>query len=226
MKLTDIALSTIIFLSFSACKKESANKPAAKTTVVKETTVLVEIAVANGATVPSGFADTVKKAQDLLARVFSSSDFKDELYKMNFSDSAYSKTTSPCFNRVYGGILPKRSIAGKSVYDNLLYKSSLEINVNIKNNGSNTTTMGSASVCGSAITTNDYWLKLSEQKLAYRLARHWAHEYTHIRGYRHDSNVPTAFKWGNNPELDPAYGVGEVVGQILDKWITTKVISY
>lgn len=174
--------------------------------------------VASGATLPATFADTVKKTRELLIKVFSSKEFRDELYKRNFHDSAYSKNKSTCFKRVYGGTIKGRSIAGKSVYDNLLPNNTFSMSANIRKNGTNIRTLGSASACGSRITTNDWWLKLSEQRLAYRLARHWAHEYTHIKGYRHDSNVPTSYKWGDNVDLDPAYGVGDVVGIVLERW--------
>jgi len=193
---------------------------------VKDINLTINYTVVAGAVLPPTFADTVKKAQDLLTKVFSSKDFRDELYKRNFHDSAYSKSTSNCFSKVYGGTVAGRSIGGKAVYDNLLPNSVFSIGISIRNNGDNTTTLGSASACGSRITTNDYWLKITEKKLAFRLARHWAHEYTHIRGYRHDTNVPDAFQWGSDVNKDPAYGVGDVVGDVLDKWITTKVITY
>lgn len=195
--------------------------------VVKETKVEATFSIVGDADVPPSFADSAKKAQDLLTMVFSSKDFRDELYKRNFHDSAYSKTKSTCFNKVYGGTIAGRSIAGKSVYNNLLYQSSLDLKINIKYNGTNTTTMGSSSACGSVITTNDYWLKLTEKKLAYRLARHWAHEYTHIRGYRHGTAVAAPYTWSSNDvNLDPAAGVGDIVGLVLDKWIALKIIKY
>jgi hypothetical protein len=216
----------------SCSKAKEANTPepekpkeATKVETVKDIKLTVTYTVTADATLPLTFADTVKKTQDLLAMVFSSKDFRDELYKRNFHDSAYSKSTSTCFNRVYGGIIKGRSIGGKAVYDNLLPNATFSIAINIRDNGDNTTTLGSASACGSRITTNDYWLKLSEKRLAQRLARHWAHEYTHIRGYRHDSNVATGYEWGSDVNRDPAYGVGDVVGVVLDKWTAAGIIK-
>lgn len=220
-KILYTALSLLFVLS--SCKKNKETEE--ETTVVKDVKLALTYSVTSDANLPTTFADTVKRVQDLLARVLSSKDFKDELYKRNFHDSAYSKSTSTCFNRIYGGTVKGRSIAGKAVYDNLLPSNSLAIAVSIRNNGTNTTTLGSASACGSKITTNDYWLKLSEKRLAHRLARHWAHEYTHIRGYRHDSNVATGYEWGSDVNKDPAYGVGDVVGVVLDKWLAAGIIK-
>lgn len=221
----------LIFIVWG-CKK-SKEQLQDKTTPVSDETVKdiklsVTYTVATDATVPPKLEDTVKKAKELLIKVFSSKDFRDELYKRNFSDSAYSTMKNPCFNKVYGGTIKGRSIAGKSVYDNLFPFNDLNFKVNIRKNGNNTTTMGSASICGSTIYTNDYWLKVSEKKLAYRLARHWAHEYTHIRGYRHSSDaIPAAYRWSSSDvDRDPAVGVGDVVGTVLDRWIAAKVITY
>lgn len=221
-----------IFFAFTACKKnkESADPKDelpkyANIETVKDVKLSLSYTATSDATLPSTFADTVKKTQDLLNKVFASKDFRDELYKRNFHDSAYTKSTSNCFNRVYGGTVTGRSIAGKSVYDNLLPNITLNIAVSIRKNGDNTTTLGSASACGSRITTNDYWLKLSEKRLAQRLARHWAHEYTHIRGYRHDTNVTKGYEWGSDVNKDPAYGIGDVVGAVLDKWTSAGIIK-
>lgn len=194
---------------------------------VKDVKVTITYNVASDASVPDSFGDTVKKTEALLAIVLSSKDFRDELYKRNFADSAYGTMKNPCFNKVYGGTVAGCSIAGKAVYDNLFPATTINLTINIRNNGDNVTELGSAANCGSAIRTNDYWLKLNEKQLAYRLAKHWAHEYTHIRGYRHDTNVPVAYKWGNtNPEKDPAVGVHTIVGIVLDKWIAAKLINY
>ncbi|WP_199120962.1 hypothetical protein [Pedobacter sp. ASV28] len=225
-------LLLMIFTVVAACKKKSQEPvedidPPVVSNIenVKDIKLTITYTVTSDANVPATLNDTVKKAQDLLTKVFSSKDFRDELYKRNFHDSAYSKSTSNCFNRVYGGTVVGRSIAGKAVYDNLLPNSTFSIAVNIRNNGDNTTTLGSASACGTRITTNDYWLKISEKRLAQRLARHWAHEYTHIRGYRHDTNVASSYKWGSDVNQDPAYGVGDVVGVVLDKWTAAGIIK-
>lgn len=232
-KLYQILLTLVVIaLGFNSCKKsKETNEPKEELPkytnieTVKDIKLTLTYAATSDAILPSTFADTVKKTQDLLNKVFASKDFRDELYKRNFHDSAYTKSTSNCFNRVYGGTVAGRSIAGKSVYDNLLPNGTFSIAVSIRNNGTNTTTLGSASACGSRITTNDYWLKLSEKRLAQRLARHWAHEYTHIRGYRHDSNVTAGYEWGSDVNKDPAYGVGDVVGVVLDKWTAAGIIK-
>ncbi len=220
-----IFLALLITCVFGGCKKDKSQKEESAIENVKDVKITLTYTTTSDATLPTTFADTVKKTQDLLIKVFSSKDFRDELYKRNFHDSAYSKSTSSCFNRVYGSTVKGHSIAGKSVYDNLLPSSVLSIAINVRKNGDNVNTLGSASACGSRITTNDYWLKITEKRLAYRLARHWAHEYTHIRGYRHDNNVVDGYKWGSDVNKDPAYGVGDVVGVVLDKWLATGIIK-
>jgi hypothetical protein len=231
-----IRISVIIMLAslaFAACKKsaepkqQEPNEPKVQGPVetVKDVKLTLNYTLSSGGAVPASFPDTFKRAQELLAQVFSSKDFRDELYKRNFHDSAYSKSSSTCFSKAYGGPEVGKKIAGKSVYDNLLANNSISITINIKNNGTNTTTMGSAAACAYRITTYDYWLKLSEKRLAQRMARHFAHEFTHIRGYRHDSNVPSGYKWGSSVTKDPAYGVGDVVGTVLDKWTEAGIIK-
>lgn len=231
-KIIQTSLTLAIFFALASCKKNKdgndQNDQLPKYTnieTVKDVKLTLNYTATADATLPSTFADTVKKTQDLLNKVFASKDFRDELYKRNFHDSAYTKSTSTCFNRVYGSTVAGRSIAGKSVYDNLLPNTTFSIAVSIRKNGDNTTTLGSASACGGRITTNDYWLKLSEKRLAQRLARHWAHEYTHVRGYRHDTNVTKGYEWGNDVNKDPAYGVGDVVGVVLDKWMAAGIIK-
>ena len=168
-------------------------------------------------TLPVGFQDTVNKVQDLLAKVFSSKDFRDELYKRNFADSAYSNTSSPCFNKVYGGTVVGSRISGKAVYDNLLPSNVFTIPVYIQKAAS-TGTLGFAYICNPKITTNDYWLTTGNKGLSHSLVRHWAHEYTHTRGYVHG-------KWGNSSNIDPAYGVANVVRVVMDKWIASGIIK-
>jgi len=215
-------LCLLFVLTILSCKKSKTDE---ESNIERDIKLTLTYTTSADALVPATFADTVKRVQELLTKVFSSKDFKDELYKRNFHDSAYSKSTATCFNRIYGGTVKGRSIAGKAVYDNLLPNTAFSIAVTIRNNGTNTTTLGSASACGSRITTNDYWLKLSEKRLAHRLARHWAHEYTHIKGYRHDTNVAAGYEWGSDVNKDPAYGVGDVVGVVLEKWLAEGVIK-
>jgi len=215
-------LCLLFVLTILSCKKSKTDE---ESNIERDIKLTLTFTTSADAVVPATFADMVKRVQELLTKVFSSKDFKDELYKRNFHDSAYSKSIATCFNRIYGGTVKGRSIAGEAVYDNLLPNTAFSIAVTIRNNGTNTTTLGSASACGSRITTNDYWLKLSEKRLAHRLARHWAHEYTHIKGYRHDTNVAAGYEWGSDVNKDPAYGVGDVVGVVLEKWLAEGVIK-
>lgn len=167
------------------------------------------------------FADTLKKAQDLLNKVFSSSEFKEIMYQQSYNDSAYSKTKKDCFNRIYDAQTGR--ISGKAVYDNLLMERQVSLLITIRNNGLKKGTMGLSNACVNRITTYDYWL-VEQDKLAQRLARHIAHEFTHIRGYRHDSRVSKEFKWGRKLNEDPAYGVGSIVGDILNRWAKNGII--
>ena len=182
----------------------------------------VSYTVEKNATVPEHFADTLKKAQELLSQVFSSLEFKDELYKQSYSDSAYSKSKKACFNVAYDPNTGR--INGKAVYDNLLANATVELVINVKNNGDKEGTMGSSNACSNKITTYDYWLT-EKEGMSIRLARHIAHEFTHIRGYRHDTKVAKQFKWGKKTTEDPAYGVGSIVGEILAKWSKAGLIK-
>lgn len=175
----------------------------------------ISFTVDEKATVPSQFADTLEKAQQLLSRVFSSSEFKEAMYQQSYNDSAYSKSKKKCFDVVFDQSTGR--IPGKAVYDNLIADSNINLLVNIKNNGTKKGTMGSSNACNYTITTYDYWL-VEKGELAQRLARHIAHEFTHIRGYRHDNKVEKTYKWGHQPKEDPAYGVGNIVGEILKDW--------
>ncbi len=178
----------------------------------KEVSFNLSYTVDQGATVPTHFADTLKKAQQLLNQVFSSVEFKERLSKQSYSDSAYSKSKKACFNTIYD---PKTGrIPGVAVYDNLLVDQKIDLVITIKNNGNKKGTMGSSNACIYKITTYDYWLT-EKVGLSMRLARHIAHEFTHIRGFRHDNKVPKPYKWGHKTSEDPAYGVGEIVGRIL-----------
>ncbi|WP_113638074.1 hypothetical protein [Nubsella zeaxanthinifaciens] len=188
---------------------------AEKPSVVADIRFKISFNVDEKATVPSHFADTLRKAEQLLSRVFSSADFKEALYKQNYNDSAYSKSKKKCFEVVYDQTTGR--IPGKAVYDNLLADKEVNLTINIKNNGDKKGTMGSSNACSYSITTYDYWL-VENGELAQRLARHIAHEFTHVRGFRHDNKVDKAYKWGRKTEEDPAYGVGNIVGEILKMW--------
>jgi len=186
-----------------------------KQTNVAEFNLLISYTVEEGAKVPNGFADTVKKAQELLAKVFRSKEFKEALFKQSYNDSAYSKSKKACFLTVYDEKIGR--ISGGAVYQNLLQEKEVKLLINIRNNGDKKGTMGASYACSYQFTTYDYWLQ-EKGELARRLARHIAHEFTHIRGYRHDNKVPKEFKWGRNVKEDPAYGVGNIVGEILTEW--------
>lgn len=186
-----------------------------KQTDIADFTFSVSYTVEDGAKVPEGFADTLKKAQLLLAKVFRSKEFKEALFKQSYNDSAYSKSKKACFLTVYDE--KNGRISGASVYQNLLKEKEVRLLINIKNNGEKKVTMGASYACNYQFTTYDYWLQ-EKGELARRLARHIAHEFTHIRGYRHDNKVEKEFKWGRDVKEDPAYGVGNIVGEILTAW--------
>jgi hypothetical protein len=181
----------------------------------KEFKLTASFVLNKDASVPANFADTLKKAQELLSKVFSSDEFKDIMYKQSYNDSSYSKTKSGCFDKVYD--TKSGRVSGKAVYDNLMMDGNVSLLITIKNNGTKKGTMGSSNACINKITTYDYWL-VEKPGLAQRLARHIAHEFTHIRGYRHDNRVPKEYKWGRKLNEDPAYGVGSIVGEILTRW--------
>lgn len=181
----------------------------------------VSLTVSEGAQVPKHFADTLIKAQQLLSKVFSSAEFKEIMCQKSFSDSSYSRSKKKCFDVIYDPETGR--ISGKAVYDNLLKENNVSLSMVIKNNGDKQTTMGFAGACSYKITTYDFWL-VEGGALSQRLARHIAHEFTHIRGYRHDNLVPKAHKWGLNTKEDPALGVGSVVGEILTRWAKFGII--
>ncbi len=192
-----------------------------KQTDIADFKLSVSYTVEEGAKVPEGFADTVKKAQMLLAKVFRSKEFKEALFKQSYNDSAYSKSKKACFLVVYDEKTGR--ISGEAVYQNLLKEKEVKLHINVKNNGDKKGTLGASYACNYQFTTYDYWLQ-EKGELARRLARHIAHEFTHIRGYRHDNKVPTPFKWGRDVEEDPAYGVGNIVGEILTAWSKKSLI--
>ena len=197
------------------------SKKLRKQTDVAEFNLNVSYTVEDGAKVPTGFADTVKKAQVLLAKVFRSKEFKEALFKQSYNDSAYSKTKKACFLTIYDEKTGR--ISGEAVYQNLLKEKDVKLLINVKNNGDKKGTMGASFACNHQFTTYDYWLQ-EKGELARRLARHIAHEFTHIRGYRHDNKVPKEFKWGREVKEDPAYGIGSIVGEILTAWSKKSLI--
>ncbi|MFN0292570.1 hypothetical protein [Pedobacter helvus] len=217
-----IGLLLLILLALLAINIFALSPPYS-TKITKETAfkLNVSLTVSEGAQVPKHFADTLLKAQQLLSKVFSSAEFKEIMSQKSFSDSAYSKSKKKCFDVIYDPETGR--ISGKAVYDNLLKENNVSLSMVIKNNGDKQTTMGFAGACSYKITTYDFWL-VEGGALSQRLARHIAHEFTHIRGYRHDNLVPKAHKWGLNTKEDPALGVGSVVGEILTRWAKFGII--
>lgn len=213
-----IALLIIILLALIAINifaRKLVDGPRHTDQGVTDFNLKVSFTLAKDASVPMHFADTLEKAQKLLNLVFSSREFKEMMFKQSYHDSAYSKSKKACFETIYD--VKTGRISGESVYHNLLADKSVALLINIKNNGDKKTTMGSSNACSNNITTYDYWL-VEGGALAQRLARHIAHEFTHVRGYRHDSKVAKAYKWGHDVKEDPAYSVGSIVGEILTKW--------
>ena len=215
MKALKIFLSALLIVVLGMALTTKKHKVSTAISGRRSISFRVSYTVDKNATVPEHFADTLKRAQELLSRVFSSSEFKDEMLKQQYNDSAYSKSKKACFATVYDH--KTGHIPGQAVYDNLLANPTVDLAITIKNNGDKKGTMGSSNACVNKITTYDYWLR-EKDGLALRLARHIAHEFTHIRGYRHDNKVPEAYKWGRKLTEDPAYGVGSIVGDILTKW--------
>lgn len=217
-----IGLLLLILLALLAINIFALSPPYS-TKITKETAfkLNVSLTVSEGAQVPKHFADTLLKAQQLLSKVFSSAEFKEIMSQKSFSDSAYSKSKKKCFDVIYDPETGR--ISGKAVYDNLLKENNVSLSMVIKNNGDKKNTMGFAAACSYKITTYDFWL-VEGGALSHRLARHIAHEFTHIRGYRHDNLVSKAHKWGLNAKEDPALGVGSVVGEILTRWAKFGII--
>ncbi|TZF84854.1 hypothetical protein FW774_07710 [Pedobacter sp. BS3] len=174
------------------------------------------------AILPKNFTDTLAKINILLNKVFSSAEFKDSLYSHTFNDSSYSKSKANCFIRVINE--QTHRVDGSAVYGNLTADSVINIELAIRRTEGKTRTQGFSNACIYKITSNDFWMK-PDQLLAFRYVRHIAHEFTHIRGYRHDNKVATAYKWGRNPGEDPAYGVGRIVGNILERWNKAGIIK-
>jgi hypothetical protein len=176
--------------------------------------------VAENVVLPIGFADTLKKAEELFNLIINSEDFKVALEKRSFADSAFTKSKRNCFERIYD---QSGRVSGLGVYQNLTRHKNVEIEWVIKKykNGEKTSVMGFASYCVNRITSHDYWIK-NGQYLSYRFVRHLAHEYTHVVGYRHDKALPKEHKFAKGD--DPAMGVGGIVGDIMIDWTKRGVI--
>jgi len=164
---------------------------------------------------PANFGDTLKKVNVLLDQLFSSQEFKDSLSAHSFNDSTYSKVKNACFVRDINANTHR--IDGRNVYDNLTADKVINLDLLVQETLKKTSTQGFSNACSYKITSNDYWMG-ENQPLAYRYVRHIAHEFTHIRGYRHDTRVEKEYKWGRSPNEDPAYGVGKIAGNILQRW--------
>jgi len=171
---------------------------------------------------PENFQDTLAKVNMLLDMVFSSKEFKDSLYTHSFNDSTFSKMKKPCFKKEINE--ETHRIDGSNVYENLTSDKNINLDLVIQETLKKTTTQGFSNACRFKITSNDYWMG-SDQPLAFRYCRHIAHEFTHIRGYRHDNNVDKPYKWGRSANEDPAYGVGKIVGNILTRWSRAGLIK-
>jgi hypothetical protein len=147
---------------------------------------------------PKHFDDTLKKVNLLLNRIYSSREFKDSLYAHSFNDSTFSKVKSACFAKEINENTHR--IEGSNVYNNLTAEKVIKLDLVVQETLNKTKTQGFSNACVYKITSNDYWMG-EDQPLAYRYVRHIAHEFTHIRGYRHDNKVAKEYKWGRDPGL-------------------------
>ncbi|MDQ8006619.1 MAG: hypothetical protein REI64_17580 [Pedobacter sp.] len=185
-----------------------------KIKIAKQVKFSAKVNVADNVILPEGFVDTLKKAEDILSKILSSEEFKKELSKRSFADSAFSKTKKTCFERIYD---EKGRVSGLGVYENITRNPNIEIEWVIKKykDGEKTSVMGFATFCVNRITSHDYWIK-NGQHLSLRFVRHLAHEYTHVCGYKHDKLLPKEHKFKKGD--DPAMGVGSIVGDIMLDW--------
>lgn len=200
----------LVFVAF----KGNVAKSDDKIKIAKEMKVSLRVNVADDVELPEGFADTLKKAEEILSKIFSSEDFKQALSSRSFADSAFSKTKRGCFERIYD---ENGRVSGRGVYENITRNPNIEIEWVIKKykNGQKTSVMGFATFCINKITSHDYWIK-NGQYLSLRFVRHLAHEYTHVCGYKHDKLLPKEHKFKKGD--DPAMGVGGIVGSIMLDW--------
>lgn len=199
---------------FTLSFKQKEEKPVDKIKIAKQVKFSVKVNAADNVILPEGFADTLKKAEDILSKILSSEDFKQALAKRSFADSAFSKTKKTCFERIYD---EDGRVSGKGVYENVTRNPNIEIEWVIKKykDGEKTSVMGFATFCVNKITSHDYWIK-NGQHLSLRFVRHLAHEYTHVCGYKHDKLLPKEHKFKKGD--DPAMGVGGIVGDIMLDW--------
>ncbi|WP_293299369.1 hypothetical protein [Pedobacter sp. UBA4863] len=199
----------VLFSSFKYAKNNDD-----KIKIAKEVKITFMVNVAENVVLPEGFADTLKKAADILTKILSSEDFKEALTKRSFADSAFSKTKKTCFERIYD---ENGRVSGLGVYENITRNPNIQIEWVIKKykDGEKTSVMGFATFCVNKITSHDYWIK-NGQYLSLRFVRHLAHEYTHVCGYKHDKLLPKEHKFKKGD--DPASGVGGIVGDIMLDW--------
>lgn len=200
-------------LAFTSFKNKLANNDD-KIKIAKEVKITFTVNAADNVELPEGFADTLKKAEEILSKILSSEDFKQALMKRSFADSAFSKTKKTCFERIYD---ENGRVSGKGVYENITRNPNIQIEWVIKKykDGQKTSVMGFSTFCVNKITSHDYWIK-NGQYLSLRFVRHLAHEYTHICGYKHDKLLPKEHKFKKGD--DPAMGVGGIVGDIMLDW--------
>ncbi|RYF25500.1 MAG: hypothetical protein EOO42_03640 [Flavobacteriales bacterium] len=191
-----------------------------KIKIAKEVKFSVKVNVADNVILPVGFADTLKKAEEILSLILSSEDFKKELSKRSFADSAFTRTNKSCFERIYD---EDGRVSGKGVYENITRNPNIQVEWVIKKykNGEKTSVMGFSSFCVNKITSHDYWIQ-NGQHLSLRFVRHLAHEYTHVCGYKHDKLLPKEHKFKKGD--DPAMGVGGIIGDIMLDWTKKGII--
>ena len=205
-----VSVLGLFTLSFTDGKEKAADD----IKIAKAVRFSVKVNAAADVVLQEGFADTLKKAEQILSKILSSEDFKQALAKRSFADSAFSKTKKTCFERIYE---ENGRVSGRGVYENITRNPNIQIEWVIKKykNGEKTSVMGYSTFCVDKITSHDYWIK-NDQYLSLRFVRHLAHEYTHVCGYKHDKLLPKEHKFKKGD--DPAMGVGGIVGEIMLNW--------
>lgn len=195
--------TSVVLLAFNKHPKHSIAK-------VKAIAFNVKLNVAPEVTLPEGFADSVKKAEHILSSILSSQEFKDALCSRSFPDSSFTTLKLDCFERIYD---ENGKVSGKGVYENMTRNPNIQIEWVIKNDAKKA--IGVSFFCVNKITSYDHWIK-NNQYLTLRMVKHWAHEYTHICGYRHDGKVKEQFKWTRKE--DPSYVMQDIVADIMLNW--------
>lgn len=222
MKFNKVNIALVFsVLGFSVLAFSPKNQKAAlEIKVATEVKFSAKVNVAENVLLPEGFADTLKKAEEILSKILSSQDFKDALSKRSFADSAFSRTKRNCFELIYE---ENGRVSGKGVYENITRNPNIEVEWIIKKykDGQKTSVMGFSTFCVNKITSHDYWIK-NGQHLSLRFVRHLAHEYTHVCGYKHDKLLPKEHKFKKGD--DPAMGVGGIVGDIMLDWTKKGII--